>query len=105
MSDDTLFQTTVRVNLKPLFQLGTIVYTPGAEDAFSTARETMRGILKRHVTGDWGDLTDDDKAENDFAIGKTLRIFSAYKLSNGEKVWVITEADRSATTFLTPGEY
>lgn len=104
MSDD-IVQTNTRYERLPLFPLGRIVSTPGAEDALFTAKETYPGLLKRHVTGDWGDLTDDDKAENDFAIDKYLRIFSAYILSNGEKVWVITEADRSVTTFLTPDEY
>jgi len=59
--------------------------------------------LKRHVHGDWGNLCDEDKAENEFALGKSLRLFSAYEGSH--KVWIITEADRSVTTILFPDEY
>jgi hypothetical protein len=89
----------------PLFTLGQVVATPGALDALQTAKVDPRQLLKRHVAGDWGDLSDEDKKENDFSIGRELRIFSAYNLSDQTKVWVITEADRSATTLLLPSEY
>ena len=62
-------------------------------------------LLARHVTGDWGDLCDEDRAENEISVEQGLRILSAYELHTGVKVWVITEWDRSATTFLLPGEY
>jgi hypothetical protein len=61
-------------------------------------------LLARHVSGDWGELPEEDRAENEFSVANNLRILSAYTLANGVKVWVITEADRSATTFLLPEE-
>jgi len=62
-------------------------------------------LLGRHVSGDWGEMPVEDMTENDFSVTRHLRIMSSYKLESGEKVWVITEADRSATTFLLPDEY
>ena len=62
-------------------------------------------LLLRHVIGDWGDLDDEDKKENELSVKDGFRILSAYKLETGVKVWVITEADRSTTTFLLPSEY
>ena len=78
----------------------------------NTAR--LMPYLHRHLKGDWGDLEDEDKSENDLAIkAGNLRIFSSYKLPeedvellDGEKrIWIITEADRSATTILLPCDY
>lgn len=83
--------------------LGHVVATPGALEALSA--EDIRSALDRHVHGDWGDLGDEDKRENDFAFGRCLRILSAYNAMSGVKFWVITEADRSATTVLLPDEY
>lgn len=90
---------------KSKFPLGHLVATPGAISAFERANEFIRPYLERHARGDWGDLDDHDKAENEFALGRSLRIFSAYHLANGTKVWIITEADRSVTTALLPEEY
>ena len=92
-------------DLKPLFQLGQIVGTPGALQALQDAEQDPLGLLIRHVTGDWGDLDDEDKAENDLSVEKGFRILSAYKLETDVKVWVITEWDRSVTTLLLPEEY
>ena len=87
---------------KPLFRLGQVVGTPGALQAFEETGENPLEYLLRHVTGDWGDLCEEDKAENQLAIEQGLRTFSAYMLNNGTKIWVITEWDRSATTLLLP---
>jgi hypothetical protein len=57
------------------------------------------------VTGDWGDLEDEDKKENNFSVELGFRILSVYELETGGKVWVITEYDRSVTTILLPEEY
>lgn len=57
-------------------------------------------LLVRHVTGDWRDLDEEDKEENKLSVEKGFRILSAYKLATGAKVWIITESNRSATTFL-----
>jgi hypothetical protein len=59
-----------------------------------------QNLLARHVSGDWGDLGDEDKAENELSVEKGFRILSSYKLNTGATIWIITEADRSATTFL-----
>jgi hypothetical protein len=90
---------------KPLFELGQVVGTPGALQALNDAEQLPAELLNRHVTGDWGDLCDEDKAENELSVEQGFRILSAYKLRTGRKVWVITEWDRSATTILLPDEY
>ena len=90
---------------KPLFRLGQVVGTQGALQAFEETGQSPLEFLLRHVTGDWGDLSEEDKAENQLAIEQGLRTFSAYKLNNGIKIWVITEWNRSATTLLLPEEY
>jgi hypothetical protein len=92
-------------NPKPLFGLGQIVGTPRALDALIKAEQNPFELLVRHVTGDWGDLDDEDKKENELSDKEGFRILSAYKLETGVKVWVITEWDRSVTTFLLPEEY
>jgi hypothetical protein len=89
-----------------LFPLGQIVSTPGALEALKQEGSTGLEFLNRHVTGDWGDLCDDDKRENELSVKEGFRILSAYKLpQTGAKLWIITEADRSVTTFLLPDEY
>jgi hypothetical protein len=82
-----------------------MVATPGALRALAEAGEEPLAYLCRHVAGDWGELCEEDKKENEFSVVKGLRIFSAYVLSSDVKIWVITEADRSATTILLPEEY
>lgn len=62
-------------------------------------------LLLRHVNGDWGDLDDEDKKENELSVKEGFRILSAYELATGVKLWVITEWDRSVTTILLPEEY
>lgn len=88
-----------------LFPLGQVVATPGALEALQEAGQDPRELLKRHQSGDWGTLPEEDKRENDFSVNRELRIFSAYILSTGVKLWLITEADRSVSTFLLPSEY
>lgn len=86
-----------------LFQPGQIVATRGALSALS--REDIMKALRRHLSGDWGDLSTEDKQENDFAVNNGFRILSSYSSKKGVKFWIITEADRSATTVLLPEEY
>jgi len=88
-----------------LFELGRVVATPRALEAIAEAGDDLATFLDRHGAGDWGDLSDEDRQENEFSLPRRLRLFSAYKLSDGRKVWVITEADRSMTTLLLPEEY
>jgi hypothetical protein len=90
---------------KPLFDLGQVVATPGALAALEKAGQNAMDLLSRHVTGDWGELCEDDQKENALSVKRGFRILSNYKTNSGERVWVITEADRSVTTLLLPDEY
>ena len=91
--------------LLPRFPLGRVVATPGALRALEQANESPFELLERHQAGDWGELCEEDKRENEFSVQNDFRILSAYRTRNGVKIWVITEADRSATTLLLPYEY
>ena len=84
---------------------GVLVITPGALAAFQTTGEGIQPFLTRHLRGDWGDLDSHDRRENEYSLRHGLRLLSAYALQDGTKIWVITEADRSATTILLPNEY
>ncbi len=90
---------------KPLFSLGQIVGTPGAIEALGQAEQEAIELLARHVTGDWGELDEEDKRENELSLKQGYRLMSAYTLDTGVEVWVITEWDRSVTTLLLPSEY
>ncbi|HEY6185786.1 MAG TPA: hypothetical protein VIW67_26325 [Terriglobales bacterium] len=86
-----------------LFPLGRIVATPNALNSITQA--DILSAIQRHQAGDWGDLNEDDRRENDFSLEKGFRILSAYHAQNGTNFWLITEADRSATTVLLPEDY
>jgi len=88
-----------------LFDLGKVVATHGALDALQEAQVDPMTLVARHANGDWGDLGDEDKQSNQAALEDDTRIFSAYILPDGVKIWVITEWDRSYTTLLLPSEY
>lgn len=93
------------MEFKGKFESGQIVFTPGTMDLLAQGYNLMRP-LARHMTGDWGDLSDHDKRENELALERgNLRIFSAYQLDDRTKIWIITEADRSSTCVLLPSEY
>jgi hypothetical protein len=87
------------------FPLGQIVATPGALDAFNQAGEKPVTYLARHLVGDWGEVCEEDAKENEFSVENGFRILSAYTLSTGVRIWILSEADRSATTVLLPSEY
>ena len=87
------------------FELGRILATPGALRVMEEAGESPLRLLKRHVHGDFGSLHEDDLRANELAIKRGMRVLSAYVLTTEERVWIITEADRSATTLLLPSEY
>jgi hypothetical protein len=87
-----------------LFQLGAVIMTQGAKRLIEELELDPAHYLARHITGDWGDLSADDKKENDYSVTRSLRIFSAYGTGDS-KLWIITEADRSVTTILRPDEY
>jgi hypothetical protein len=90
---------------KPLFELGQILGTPGAIRELEAAEQNPLELIVRHVTGDWGNLPEEDVAENERALERDLRIFSSYRLNTGKKIWLITEHDRSITTILRPQDY
>ena len=87
-----------------LFALGQVVATPGALDLLARAGANPVSFLVRHVTGDWGSIDPEDRGLNERAVRSGQRVFSVYHVG-GETVWVITEADRSATTILLPADY
>ena len=89
----------------PLFNMGRVCATPGALDALTTNKQNYIDFLSRHVTGDWLEMCEDDQETNRNAVDDDVRVFSAYSLKNGSKLWVITEHDRSVTTLLLPSEY
>lgn len=86
------------------FKLGQLVTTRGFLARHGDDVDLVATLIARHAAGDWGDLGDEDKRANEIALEYGYRILSAYDTPKG-KVWVITEADRSATTVLLPEEY
>lgn len=89
----------------PLFSLGQIVATPAVLTHLEKHGINAQEYLERHVRGEWGDVCKADVAENAFAVKNGMRILSAYTTQGHEKIWIITEADRSVTTLLFPSEY
>ena len=93
---------TVTINL------GRLLMTRGVNDLVADDEAFAKFVmssLTRHQRGDWGELTDEDKQENDLSLKAGFRVLSAYEAKGLPKVWIITEADRSATTILFPDEY
>ena len=88
-----------------VFELGQILSTPGALAALQKAGQEPGDFLRRHVGCDWGDLSDEDQKENDYSLGHGFRLLSSYRTNAGDKLWIITESDRSVTTLLLPEEY
>ena len=87
------------------FPVGQIVATPGALDALGDAKQSLSEFLARHCARDWGELGAEDRKANDDALQAGERLLSAYRLPDGEQIWIITEANRSTTTILLPSEY
>lgn len=85
------------------FDLGRVVATPGALRALEKAEQLPAEFLDRHVNGDWGEVPEEDKQENEYSVEHGLRILSAYTTSAGDKIWILTEADRSP--IMLPDEY
>ena len=89
-----------------LFKLGWLVATPGALRAIEENNVDTWSLLQRHVNGDWGCIPEEDRLENRLAVEKGYRVMSSYPLNEqGDKLWIITEADRSSTCLLLPEEY
>lgn len=105
------------------FPIGRLYATPGALSALARARDfgkpysvqrasetedrlpLVLPYVRRHAWGDWGDVSAEDAHANERALEEGSRVFSAYALATGERLWIITEADRTSTTVLLPEEY
>ncbi|HRY49093.1 MAG TPA: hypothetical protein P5186_13680 [Candidatus Paceibacterota bacterium] len=92
------------MNKNPLpHSLGQVVITRSAHESINTF--DILSALRRHAAGDCGKACPSDKAENDLPLREGFQLLSAYTDRNGNKFWIITEADRSATTVLLPEDY
>lgn len=89
--------------MKTRVPLGTTYSTPGAMSTLHP--EDVLQALERHSLGDWGDVCQHDREENEYAVDAGYQLHSVYRDRHGTRFWVITEADRSATTVLLPDEY
>jgi hypothetical protein len=87
-----------------LFEPGVVVGTPGTVPIMDRHNLNPYIIIARHVSGDWGDVGTEDALSNEEALKHGARLMSVYKFGD-DSLWVITEADRSSTTILTPDEY
>lgn len=82
-----------------------MVATPGALAALRESGEEPTPYLRRHNGGDWGDVNEHDRKENEFSLEHGFRLLSAFTLKSGVRIWCITESDRSSTCVLLPEEY
>jgi len=87
------------------FELGIVVATPGALEVLGRLEVSPPELVERHASGDWGDVPSEDARENEYSLQHGFRILSSYPLPSGERIWIITEADRSSTVLLLPREY
>lgn len=85
------------------FPLGRTVITAAALKALPN--EDVLKAMARHACGDWGEVGAEDARENESSLLHGWRLFSVYHAANGRKFWIITEANRSATTVLLPEDY
>lgn len=98
-------------SVKPKFNLGQVVITQGALAALEDSSQSASPFLKRHQSGDWGEVCEDDKKLNDESVAhegdedQQQRVLSCYRTTKNERIWIITEWDRSVTTILLPEEY
>ena len=93
------------INVCKPFPLGRVVATSDALAAINKAGDDARTFLDRHAKGDWGEIDKSDWTVNDEALRIGDRVVSVYKLKDSTRIWIITEADRSATTILLPEDY
>jgi hypothetical protein len=90
---------------KPLFPLGNLVATRASWDAIANASDNPLRLVARHAVGDWGDIDEENRRENERCLEYGCRLLSAYTLRDGTRIWIITEPDRSSTTIRLPGEF
>ncbi len=96
---------SIPVSANPRFQSGQVVSTPGVHNLIVSGELNPSPFLRRHLQGDWGDLSENDRRCNNAALKTGDRLFSAYQVNSDLKLWIITEGDRSVTTLLLPSEY
>lgn len=87
------------------FSPGSVYGTVGVTEQFKASGDDPLAFLIRHIAGDWGEVGAEDWQANEESLRIGERLLSAYTMSNGTRFWIITERDRSATTFLLPNEY
>jgi hypothetical protein len=87
------------------FPHGQLVATPGALELLGELEISPSSLLERHLSGDWGDVPKEDARENERSVKHGYRVLSSYDVGDSQRVWVITEADRSSTCVLLPEEY
>ena len=87
------------------FDLGRVVATPGALEALTTAQSAPGELLRRHASGDWGEIPKEGARENELSVREGYRVVFSYPLRTGAKVWILTDSDRSSTCILLPSDY
>lgn len=90
---------------KPMSEHGALIISPGVDALMKAERLDPFHYFGRHILGNWGDICDEDRQLNEDALIFGYRLMSVYDIEPGLKLWIITEADRSATTILLPEEY
>jgi hypothetical protein len=91
--------------LKQPLILGMVVATPGVLEKLKESNQCFLEFIQRHRNHDWGDVCQEDWSLNNQSVLEGTRILSSYHTKKGEKIWIITEADRSSTTLLLPSDY
>lgn len=99
----TAHETDVPLSREGKFPLGCTVTTPPALAGVPSAE--MLTALFRHQQGDWGDVCEHDRLENEAALREGFRLHSVFQTKAGVNFWIITESDRSVTTVLLPEDY
>jgi hypothetical protein len=90
--------------MTPLFETGRIVATRGALNSLTVTGTNPLELVERHVSGDWGDVPPEDAKENEFSVKNGFRVMSSYRVGS-DRLWILTEADRSSSCLLLPSEY
>jgi hypothetical protein len=93
--EKSMFQPTP---LKPLFHPGRLLVAPAAIEALRSNGVPLISVVLRHIAGDWGVVSEDDKRQNAVSIATGLRLISIYRLPDQTRVLVITEWNRTHTT-------